>query len=178
MKPRKTDIILSVPIQGKAHFPLSQSIGTWLSRANFINHQSERLFLSIWPTMEKWKQTVAVTPPRKDWLVKLWVLVITLFKCSTQSYSLGLILKLLANSLAFDSHSFPLPCHHPSHFQHSCPQPDKYVDFCLLHSMDLFSTVLPASPSHSQLWSAKLVWPILQLSANGSHWCKFYSLGH
>lgn len=83
MKPRKTDIILSVLIQGKAHFPLSQSIGTWLSRANFINHQSERLFLSIWPTMEKWKQTVAVTPPRQDWLVKLWVLVITLFKCST-----------------------------------------------------------------------------------------------
>lgn len=100
--------------------------------------------------MEKWKQTVAVTPPRQDWLVKLWVLVITVFKCSSRSCSLGLILKLLANSLAFHSHSFPLPCHHPSHFQHSCQQPDKYVDFGLLGSMDLFSTVLPASPSHSQ----------------------------
>lgn len=57
-----------------------------------------------------------------------------------QSCSLGPIPKLLDNSLAPDSHSFSSLCHHLSYFQHSCQQLDKCVDFCLLNSMDLFST--------------------------------------
>nr|KAF6471675.1 hypothetical protein HJG59_011047 [Molossus molossus] len=104
---------------------------------------------------------------KTDWLVERCLGAgFVLLTRSTQSCSLGPVPKLLDNSLAPDSHSSFSPCHYPSHFQHSCQQPDKCVDFCLLSSLDLSSTSYKLScqpPISALLCVFVLRRPFLQL---------------
>lgn len=117
---------------------------------------------------------------KTGWWNAVCVPAITLFKCSTQSCSLGPIPKLLDNSLAPDSHSFSSLCHHLSYFSTFMSTAGQMCWLLppRLHGPLLYCiwAVLQASSSHSHLCSAKPVLRTPSLHSGPSYNCQQMAL--